>query len=89
MATHLTLEERYQIQVLLRFGADHNKIARSLARSRSTIDREIKRNKAPNGSYQADRADALPGRGFEAAPGQTLDASTRPFGSAFMRICIT
>ena len=59
MATHLTLEERYQIQVLLRFGADRKKIARSLGRSRSTIDREIERNRGPNGPYQADRADAF------------------------------
>ncbi|MBI3757336.1 MAG: IS30 family transposase [Deltaproteobacteria bacterium] len=59
MATHLTLEERYQIQVLLRCGSSHDKIARSLDRSRSTIDREIKRNRGSDGPYLADRADAL------------------------------
>lgn len=58
MATHLTLEERYQIQVLLRNGSAHEKIAQSLARDRSTIDREIKRNRG-SGPYHADRADAL------------------------------
>jgi IS30 family transposase len=59
MATHLTLEERYQIQVMRRFGAGHNKIARSLGRSRSTIDREVKRNKAADEHYNANRADAF------------------------------
>ena len=59
MATHLTLEERYQIQALLKCGSAHGKIARLLGRSRSTIDREIKRNRGPNGPYEANRADAL------------------------------
>jgi IS30 family transposase len=59
MATHLTLQERYQIQALLRSGSAHEKIARLLGRSRSTIDREIKRNRGSNGPYQADRADAF------------------------------
>ena len=59
MATHLTLEERYQIQVQLRYGSAHDKIARSLGRSRSTIDREIVRNRGSDGPYFADRADAL------------------------------
>ena len=59
MATHLTLEERYQIQAMRRFGAGHNKIARVLGRSRSTIDREVKRNKAADEHYNASRADAF------------------------------
>lgn len=59
MATHLTLHERYQIQVLLRFGACREKIAQSIGRDRSTIDREIRRNRGSDGPYQADRADAF------------------------------
>ena len=59
MATHLTLEERYQIQAFRRFGTGHNKIARVLGRSRSTIDREVKRNKAVEEHYSANHADAL------------------------------
>jgi IS30 family transposase len=59
MATHLTLEERYQIQALHHFGTGHNKIARVLGRSRSTIDREVKRNKAVGKHYNASRADAF------------------------------
>jgi IS30 family transposase len=59
MATHLTLEERYQIQEMRRFGTGHNKIARNLGRSRSTIDREVKRNKAADEHYSANRADAF------------------------------
>lgn len=59
MATHLTLAERYQIQVMCRFATGHNKIARLLGRSRSTIDREVERNLGPDGHYNADRADAF------------------------------
>jgi len=59
MATHLTLEERYQIQILRRYAAGHNKIARLLGRRRSTIDREVKRNSGADGHYDANRAHAL------------------------------
>ena len=59
MATHLTLAERYQIQAMRRFGAGHNQIARSLGRSRSTIDREVERNLGTDGRYNGDHADAF------------------------------
>jgi IS30 family transposase len=59
MATHLTLEERYQIQALRRFGSGHNYIARVLGRSRSTIDREVERNLSADGHYKASQADAF------------------------------
>jgi transposase, IS30 family len=59
MATHLTLEERYQIQAMRRFGTGHNYIARVLGRDRSTIDREVNRNKGADGHYNASRADAF------------------------------
>ena len=59
MATHLTLEERYQIQFMRRFGVGHNKIGQSLGRSRSTIDREVERNLGADGHYDASRADAF------------------------------
>jgi len=59
MATHLTLEERYQIQEMRRFGAGHSKIARLLGRSRSTVDREVKRNKDADEHYNASRANAF------------------------------
>ncbi len=59
MATHLTLEERYQIQFMRRFGVGHNQIGQSLGRSRSTIDREVERNLGADGHYNASRADSF------------------------------
>ena len=58
-ASHLTLEERYQIQVMRRYMTGHNQIAKALGRSRSTIDREVARNMGANGRYDANRADAF------------------------------
>ena len=58
-ATHLTLAERYQIEIMRRYATGHNKIARSLGRSRSTIDREVERNLSPNGRYNAVQANAF------------------------------
>lgn len=42
---HLTIEERYQIEDLRREGFSQNEIAKQLCRSRSTLSREMKRNK--------------------------------------------
>ncbi len=56
--THLTLDERYQIEWMHRFMWNHGKIAQSLGRSRSTIDREIERNAGPDG-YKARKAHRL------------------------------
>jgi IS30 family transposase len=55
---HLTLEERYQIQVMLRNHASQAEISRALGRSPSTISRELKRNSAPGyvHPYLAQRA---------------------------------
>ena len=58
-ATHLTLDERYQIESMRRFGVGHNRIARLLGRSRSTIDREVERNLGADGHYKASQADAF------------------------------
>ena len=41
---HLTLEQRYQIEALLREGHSGNQIARNLGVAPSTISREIRRN---------------------------------------------
>jgi IS30 family transposase len=89
MATHLTLEERYQIQALRRFGSGHNYIARVLGRSRSTIDREVKRNKAADQHYNASRADAFArARATPAPRPKTPDTLTRPSGSVCAPTCI-
>ena len=59
MATHLTLDERYQIESMRRFAVGHNKIGRLLGRSRGTIDREVERNLGVDGHYKASQADAF------------------------------
>ena len=41
---HLTLEQRYTIQVLLKEGLNQSLIAQRLNRDKSVIQREIKRN---------------------------------------------
>jgi|APCry1669189241_1035207.scaffolds.fasta_scaffold65579_1 transposase, IS30 family len=56
--THLTLHERYQIEWMHRSMWNHDRIGEQLRRSRSTIDREIRRNSGPDG-YKAPRADAF------------------------------
>ena len=47
--THLTAEERYQIDDLLREGFKQKKIAGLLNRSESTLSRELRRNKGERG----------------------------------------
>ena len=47
--THLSLEERYYIEVEQRKGTSQNKIAEALGRHQSNISREIKRNKGQRG----------------------------------------
>jgi IS30 family transposase len=47
--THLTREERYQIYALKKAGQTQSQIARILARSESTISRELNRNSGGRG----------------------------------------
>ena len=54
--THLSQDERYQIQCLLQLGCCASDIARQLARHPSTIRREIARNTNAQGSYRAQAA---------------------------------
>ena len=56
---HLTLHERYQIEWMHRSIWSHDRIGEQLGRSRSTIDREIKRNLNFDGGYDASKADAF------------------------------
>ena len=46
---HLSREERYQIPALLKEGLTQAEIARNLGRHKSTIVREISRNKCFRG----------------------------------------
>jgi IS30 family transposase len=43
--THLTQDERYQIAILSKAGHDRSDIAQVLNRHKSTIGREMKRNR--------------------------------------------
>ena len=56
--THLTLEERYQIEAMLRVARKWEEIAQALGRAQSTIKREVQRNRGVRG-YRAQAADAL------------------------------
>ena len=49
MASHLTVEERELIAHMRRSGAMQKEIAQRLGRSRSTISRELRRNRSRNG----------------------------------------
>jgi IS30 family transposase len=55
---HLTLKQRYTIQVLLKEGLNQSLTAKRLKRDKSVIQREIKRNcDLRSGEYKADLAD--------------------------------
>ena len=56
--TQLTQEERYQIHALKKAGHNRSEIAKVLDRDKSTIGRELKRNKAGNG-YRPKHAHSL------------------------------
>jgi IS30 family transposase len=54
---HLTLEQRYKIELGLQMGKSQYAISQELGRSRSVISREIKRNRdGRSGEYRADLA---------------------------------
>jgi IS30 family transposase len=84
---HLTREERYQIHALRRQGVSRARIAAELARSSSTIGRELKRNAAPHGykpAYAHDQARARQcqrrnARHFSSADWQHVQALLRLF----------
>ena len=64
--THLILQERIQLQVMLQQGKSRREIARVLNRSASTISREVKRQ-ASASLYDAAAAQAQATRGGEKA----------------------
>ena len=49
--TQLTLPQRYEISALHKVGQTPTQIARIVGVHRTTISRELKRNKSPNGYY--------------------------------------
>ena len=58
MYTQLTQEERYQIHALMKAGHNQTEIARVLGRHKSTISREIRRNRGLRG-YRPKQAQRL------------------------------
>ena len=57
--SHLTLEQRYQIQALLAVGTKQKEIAILVEKDKSVISREIQRNKRSRGRYNAHHAQEL------------------------------
>ena len=55
--THLTIEERECLLILLKNGKNITEISKLMGRSKSTISRELKRNSTPEG-YSCLQADA-------------------------------
>jgi len=53
---HLTLKERYQIAAFSEAGLNKSKIAKKLNKHKSTISRELKRNKSPS-RYDPEKAE--------------------------------
>jgi IS30 family transposase len=47
--THLTQDERYQIAILNKSGHDQSDIVRVMNRHKSTIGREMQRNRSDRG----------------------------------------
>ena len=56
--THLTQDERYRIAILAKAGHDKSEIARLMERHKSTISREMTRNRGARG-YRPKQAHAL------------------------------
>lgn len=56
---HLSREERYTISILRRKGDTRTSIAAAIGRSVSTINRELRRNAAPDGGYRYEHAQKL------------------------------
>ncbi len=52
---HLTLKERYQISAFIEAGLKKTEIAKKIGKNKSSISRELKRNKSPSG-YDPEKA---------------------------------
>lgn len=57
--SQLTIRERYTMEYLIQDGRTQNHIAERLGRDKSTIFRELSRNKNDDGVYHAEEADFL------------------------------
>jgi transposase, IS30 family len=87
--THLTQDERYQIQALHHAGHYNNEIACLLKRSRTTIWRELKRN-CTTALYQADQAQQLAcTRQLLCRNARTIAPETWPDVEAYLRLYLS
>jgi len=75
--THLTQAERYQISILDKAGHQQKEIAHLLARSESTISRELSRNRGKRG-YRPQQAQRKADE-RRAMNARTLDETTWEF----------
>lgn len=57
--SHLTLGQRYKIEAFIKAGWNQTLIAKELGVNKSTISRELQRNKRKRGSYNASQAQQL------------------------------
>lgn len=57
--SHLTLEQRYEIQAYLEVGKTQSEIAVLIGKDKSVICRELQRNKNEKGKYKANHANLL------------------------------
>jgi IS30 family transposase len=80
--THLTQDERYQIAILLKAGHDQSDIARLMNRHKSTISRELARNRGQRG-YRPRQAHQLAVARMRAtANARRVDPATWAFAQA-------
>ncbi|MGH8581871.1 MAG: IS30 family transposase [Gammaproteobacteria bacterium] len=80
--THLTQDERYQIAILLEAGHDQSDIARLMNRHKSTIGRELRRNRGQRG-YRPKQAHAFSRARAQACEnGRRIPAQTWAFAQA-------
>ena len=57
--THLTKEQRFKIQTWLEDGLSQAETARRLGKNKSTISRELQKNRYPSGRYHGGHADLV------------------------------
>jgi len=77
--THLTQDERYQIQILQKAGHDQSEIATLLHRDKSTISRELRRNRGLRGYRPKQAHELATARMAATSNGPKVTASTWRF----------
>ena len=82
--TQLTQEERYQIEALLKMGHHQSEIAVVLKRDKSTISREVRRNRGLRG-YRPQQAQHLALARREAKAKPRIAPGTREWVESLLR----